>query len=80
MRLCCFPSDPQRLAAACRSRECATVGIKKAFPQIKTIGTLNWEEFPPDLPLNVWVDETAVRRLTIAIANDGDSRFALSEC
>ena len=52
--------------AACRSREYATVGIKKAFPQIKTMGTLNWEEFPPDLPLNVWVDETAVSRLTIA--------------
>ena len=58
----------ERLAAACRSREYATVGIKKAFPQIKTMGTLNWEEFPPDLPLNVWVDETAVSRLAIAIA------------
>ena len=59
-----------RLAAACRSRERATVGIKKAFPQIRTMGTLNWEEFPPDLPLNVWVDETAVSHspLTIAIA------------
>ena len=32
------------------------------------MGTLNWEEFPPDLPLNVWVDETAVSRLIIAIA------------
>ena len=56
-----------RLAAACRSRERATVGIKKAFPQIRTMGTLNWEEFPPDLPLNVWVDETAVSPLTITM-------------
>ena len=38
------------------------------------MGTLNWEEFPPDLPLNVWVDETAVSRLTIAMTETPVSR------
>ena len=25
--------------------------------QVRTVAVLNWEEFPADLPLNVWVDE-----------------------
>ena len=30
--------------------------IKDKWPGIRTIATLNWEEFPLDLPINVWVD------------------------
>ena len=34
-------------------------GIKAKWPQIRTVATLDWEVFPADLPLNVWVDEYA---------------------
>ena len=34
-------------------------GIKAKWPQIRTVATLDWETFPADLPLNVWVDEYA---------------------
>eukprot|EP00039_Didymoeca_costata_P011634 m.164356 g.164356 ORF g.164356 m.164356 type:complete len:644 (+) comp15233_c0_seq9:178-2109(+) len=33
--------------------------IKKAFPQIKTMAVLDWQTFPADLPLDIWVDEYA---------------------
>ena len=31
-------------------------GLKKKWPTLKTIAVLNWETFPSDLPLDVWVD------------------------
>ena len=34
-------------------------GIKKQWPDVRTVAVLDWEEFPADLPLNVWVDEYA---------------------
>ena len=34
-------------------------GIKSKWPAVRTVATLNWQEFPDDLPLNVWVDHVA---------------------
>jgi hypothetical protein len=31
--------------------------IKQRWPEIRTVATLDWQAFPSDLPLNVWVDE-----------------------
>jgi hypothetical protein len=33
--------------------------IKRRFPTLQTVAVLNWESFPTDLPLDVWVDEYA---------------------
>lgn len=33
--------------------------IKKEFPDLRTVATLDWPTMPADLPLDVWVDEYA---------------------
>lgn len=32
-------------------------GLKKRWPSLTTMAVLNWETFPADLPLDIWVDE-----------------------
>ena len=32
-------------------------GLKKHWPTLKTMAVLDWQTFPADLPLDVWVDE-----------------------
>ena len=34
-------------------------GLKKKWPTLKTMAVLNWQTFPSDLPLDIWVDEYA---------------------
>ena len=34
-------------------------GVKARWPEVRTMAVLDWEVFPADLPLNVWVDEYA---------------------
>jgi hypothetical protein len=31
--------------------------IKKRWPEVTTMAVLDWETFPADLPLDIWVDE-----------------------
>lgn len=33
--------------------------IKKKFPDVTTMAVLDWQTFPSDLPLDIWVDEYA---------------------
>eukprot|EP01046_Picozoa_sp_COSAG06_P005144 COSAG06_NODE_226_length_19747_cov_9.234121_13_plen_703_part_00 len=33
--------------------------LKSKWPNLTTVATLDWESFPPDLPLDVWIDEYA---------------------
>ena len=33
--------------------------LKKEWPQLNTMAVLDWETFPSDLPLDIWVDEYA---------------------
>jgi hypothetical protein len=42
-------------------------GLKKQWPTLKTMAVLNWQTFPSDLPLDIWVDEYLVQKLTIII-------------
>ena len=32
-------------------------GLKKQWPTLKTMAVLDWQTFPADLPLDIWVDE-----------------------
>ena len=34
-------------------------GLKAKWPELKTMAVLDWETFPSDLPLDIWVDEYA---------------------
>lgn len=34
-------------------------GLKKKWPTLTTMAVLDWETFPSDLPLDIWVDEYA---------------------
>ena len=34
-------------------------GLKKQWPTLKTMAVLDWQNFPSDLPLDIWVDEYA---------------------
>ena len=34
-------------------------GLKKKWPSLTTMAVLDWETFPSDLPLDIWVDEYA---------------------
>lgn len=34
-------------------------GLKKKWPSLTTMAVLNWQTFPSDLPLDIWVDEYA---------------------
>ena len=36
-------------------------GLKKQWPTLKTMAVLNWQTFPSDLPLDIWVDEYLIR-------------------
>ena len=34
-------------------------GLKKKWPSLTTMAVLDWQTFPADLPLDIWVDEYA---------------------
>ena len=34
-------------------------GLKAKWPALKTMAVLDWQTFPSDLPLDIWVDEYA---------------------
>ena len=34
-------------------------GLKAKWPTLKTMAVLDWQTFPSDLPLDIWVDEYA---------------------
>jgi hypothetical protein len=36
-------------------------GLKKKWPTLTTMAVLDWETFPSDLPLDIWVDEFLLR-------------------
>ena len=49
------------LAGCCTTIRCCSVytifgGLKKQWPTLKTMAVLNWQTFPSDLPLDIWVD------------------------
>jgi hypothetical protein len=45
-------------------------GLKKKWPALTTMAVLDWETFPSDLPLDIWVDVPASRFGTVLGAQE----------